>query len=219
VNSMQIILGLDLFGAAVFAISGSLAAGRKRMDLFGVLVLALVTALGGGTLRDLLLGITPVFWVDDLSYLLVVAVASVGTFIAVRSVIVPRRVLLVFDAFGLAVFTMIGAEVALDSTGSSVVAVVMGVMTGVVGGMLRDVLSAEVPLVLRKEIYAIASLCGAVVYVVMSVLNAPDSASITVSLITTLAIRLAAIRWGLSLPVFASKGKNDNDQSDSKNED
>ena len=206
-DSVQIIRGLDLFGVAVFAISGTLAAGRKRMDLFGVLVLALVTALGGGTLRDLLLGITPVFWVSDLSYLLVVAIASVGMFIAVRSISIPRRVLLVFDALGLAVFTMIGAEVALDSTNSSVVAVVMGVMTGVAGGMLRDVLSAEVPLVLRKEIYAIASLCGAVVYVLMSGLSAPDVASITVSIITTLIIRLAAIRWGLSLPVFARKGE------------
>ena len=101
----SVIHGLDLFGVAVFAISGSLAAGRKRMDLFGVLVLALVTALGGGTLRDLLLGITPVFWIDDLSYLLVVLIASVGTFIAVRAMPVPRRVLLVFDAFGLAVFS------------------------------------------------------------------------------------------------------------------
>ena len=214
-----LIQGLDLFGVAVFAISGSLAAGRKRMDLFGVLVLALVTALGGGTLRDLLLGITPVFWVDDLSYLLVVAIASVGTFIAVRALPIPRRVLLVFDAFGLAVFTMIGAEVALAHTGSGVLAVVMGMMTGVVGGMLRDVLSAEVPLVLRKEIYAIASLCGAVVYVVMSELNAADAASITVSIIATLAIRLAAIRWGLSLPVFASRGGSSNGELEEKSDD
>jgi len=214
-----VIHGLDLFGVAVFAISGSLAAGRKRMDLFGVLVLALVTSLGGGTLRDLLLGNTPVFWVDDLSYLLVVLVASVGTFIAVRALPVPKRVLLIFDAFGLAVFTMIGAEIALEFTGSGVVAVVMGIMTGVVGGMLRDVLSAQVPLVLRKEIYAIASLCGAIVYVVMSNLGAADGASITVSIMVTLAIRLAAIRWGLSLPVFASKGEAVNSKSDSKSED
>lgn len=202
----DVVYGLDLFGVAVFAVSGSLAAGRKRMDVFGMLVLALVTALGGGTLRDMILPDTTVFWVDDLYYLLVVLVASMGTFVAIRFMNIPkRRWYLLFDALGLAVFTVIGAEKALDVTGSGVLAVVMGVMTGVVGGMMRDVLSAEVPLVLRKEIYAIASLCGAIVYVVMDVAGAASAASITLSIITTLAIRLAAIRWGLSLPVFASK--------------
>ena len=134
-------------------------------------------------------------------YLLVVLIASMGTFVAVRLMNIPqRRWFLIFDAIGLAVFTVIGATKTMDVTGSGVLAVVMGVMTGVVGGMMRDVLSAEVPLVLRKEIYAIASLCGAIVYVVMNMLGAVDAASITLSIITTLAIRLAAIRWGLSLP-------------------
>jgi uncharacterized membrane protein YeiH len=207
----DVVYGLDLFGVAVFAVSGSLAAGRKRMDIFGMLVLALVTALGGGTLRDMILPDTTVFWVDDLYYLLVVLLASMGTFVAVRLMNVPpRRWFFLFDALGLAVFTVIGASKALDVTDSGTLAVVMGVMTGVVGGMMRDVLSAEVPLVLRKEIYAIASLCGAIVYVVMDVAGAASAASITLSIITTLAIRLAAIRWGLSLPVFASRQNDGN---------
>lgn len=204
----QAIYALDLFGVAVFAVSGSLVAGRKRMDIFGVLVLALVTALGGGTLRDLLLDSGPIFWIDNLSYVLVVVAISILTFIAVRLLPVPRLVLLISDALGLAVFTMIGTAKALDATNSGIVAIIMGVMTGIAGGIIRDVLSAEVPLVLRKEIYATASLCGSLVYVLMSHLNLSSVATIVLSIITTLSIRLAAIRWGLSLPLFMSKHDN-----------
>jgi len=188
---------------AVFAVSGSLAAGRKRIDIFGVLVLALVTALGGGTLRDLLLRDGDVFWIANTVYLLVVLIAALFTFFVVRVLTIPRRWLLLFDAVGLAVFTMIGADKALAVTDSGVLAVVMGMMTGVVGGMLRDVLLSEVPLVLHKEIYATATLAGAIAYVVMVTLGAPYAASVVVSIAVTLGIRLAAMRWGLSLPLFA----------------
>jgi len=203
----QIIYIMDFLGVVVFAVSGSLAAGKKRMDLFGVLVLAMVTSLGGGTLRDMLLDSGPVFWVADPAYLLVVLGASIATFIAVRTLNAPRRRwFLVFDAMGLAVFTVIGTAKALETGTGAGVAVVMGVMTGVAGGIIRDVLSAEVPLVLRKEIYAVGSLCGAIVYVLMNMLHAVDTASIIVSILSTFIIRMAAIRWGLSLPVFTFKG-------------
>ncbi len=202
------IYALDLFGVAVFAVSGSLAAGRKRMDIFGVLVLALATALGGGTLRDLLLDSGPIFWIDNLTYVLVVVVASILTFVAVRLVPVPRLALLIADALGLAVFTMIGTAVALNATDSGIVAVIMGVMTGVAGGMVRDILSAEVPLVLRREIYATASLCGSLVYILTSYLNLLSVVIIALSVVATLSIRLAAIRWDLSLPLFVSKDGN-----------
>ncbi len=201
----QIIYALDLFGVAVFAISGALAAGRKRMDIFGVIVLGLVTALGGGTLRDTLLNRGPIFWVADRTYLLVGAIASVLTFVVMRRLSAPRRGLILSDAFGLAVFTLIGTAKTLDATGSGGLAVVMGIMTGVAGGMIRDVLSAEVPLVLRREIYATASLCGALVYVAMSHLALPGVACLVVSVLATLSIRLAAIHWGLSLPLFMVK--------------
>ena len=170
----QIIYGLDLFGVAVFAVSGSLAAGRKRMDVFGVIVLGLVTALGGGSLRDALLDSGPVFWVEDPGYLLVAVAASMLTFIVVRVISVPWRGLLISDALGLAVFMAIGTDKALAITGSPSVAIVMGVMTGVAGGMIRDVLSAEVPLILRKEIYATAALCGSLAYVILSRLGLTD---------------------------------------------
>ena len=205
----KIIYSFDLFGVAVFAVSGSLAAGRKRMDIFGVIVLGLVTALGGGTLRDTLLDSGPVFWVVDPVYLFVAVAASVVTFFAVRAVSVPWRGLLVSDAFGLAVFMAIGTAKALAITNFPSVAMVMGVMTGVAGGMLRDVLSAEVPLILRREIYATAALCGALAYIVMSSLGVRKILCLLLSAVITLVIRLAAIHWGFSLPVFKSKDKLD----------
>jgi len=204
-NPAQIIYGLDLFGVAVFAISGSLAAGRKRMDVFGVIVLGLVTALGGGSLRDTLLDSGPVFWVEDPGYLLVAVASSMLTFIVVRVISVPWRGLLISDALGLAVFMAIGTAKALGITGSPSVAIVMGVMTGVAGGMIRDVLSAEVPLILRKEIYATAALCGSLAFVILNRLGLPDITCLAVSATATLLIRLAAITWGFSLPVFKSK--------------
>ena len=200
-----VIYGLDLFGVAVFAVSGSLAAGRKRMDVFGVIVLGLVTALGGGTLRDALLDSVPVFWIDDPGYLLIAVSASLLTFIAVRIISIPWRSLLISDALGLAVFMAIGTSKALGITNSPSVAVVMGVMTGVAGGMVRDVLSAEVPLILRKEIYATAALCGSLVYVILFSSGLSNLSCLILSAVVTLFIRLAAIHWGFALPVFKSK--------------
>lgn len=204
-DPVKIIYGLDLFGVAVFAVSGSLAAGRIRMDVFGVIVLGLVTALGGGTLRDVLLDAGPVFWVEDRVYLLVAVTSSLATFVAARLISIPWQGLLISDALGLAVFMAIGTAKALAVTGAPSVAMVMGVMTGVAGGMVRDVLSAEVPLVLRKEIYATAALCGSLVYVILNGLGRSNITCLALAAMTTLAIRLAAIHWNLSLPVFKSK--------------
>ncbi len=206
----EILYGLDLFGVAVFAVSGSLAAGRKHMDVFGVIVLALVTALGGGTLRDTLLDVGPVFWIGDRIYLLVAVASALLTFFAVRVITVPWRVLLISDAFGLAVFMAIGTAKTLAVTQLPSIAMIMGVMTGVAGGMIRDVLSAEVPLILRKEIYATAALCGALVFIIMNRFGLADSACLLLSAIVTLLIRLAAIHYNVSLPVFKSREELDN---------
>ena len=200
-----IIYSLDLFGVAVFAVSGSLAAGKKRMDVFGAVVLGLATALGGGTMRDILLNAGPVFWIENPVYLLVAAASSLATFCAVRIVSVPRRGLLISDAFGLAVFMAIGTAKALTVTNSSSVALVMGVMTGVAGGMLRDILSAEVPLILRKEIYATAALCGSLVYIALRGAALPETICLLLAAAVTLVIRLAAIHWNLALPAYKSK--------------
>lgn len=211
----KIIYALDLFGVGVFAVSGALAAGRKRMDVFGVVVLGLVTALGGGTLRDTLLDSGPVFWIHDPVYLLVGTGFALLTFFAVRFITSHRMGLLVSDAFGLAIFTAIGTSVALRTTDSTSVAMVMGVMTGTAGGMMRDVLCAEVPLVLRREIYATAALCGSFAYVAMKTLAFQNTLCIIISVTVTLFIRLAAIHWRLSLPVFRSgDGKDMNNRGE-----
>ena len=212
-DKSQIIYVLDLFGVAVFTISGSLAAGRKKMDIFGVMVLGLVTALGGGTLRDMLLDSGSVFWIENRLYLLVVFITAVITFVSVRVLTIPKRGLLISDAIGLAVFTLIGTSKTLEIINSDIVAVLMGIITGVAGGMIRDVLSAEVPLILRKEIYATAALCGSLIYVVMRHTSIPEILGVILSMAVTLSIRLAAIHWSLSLPVFVAKDDIDGKES------
>jgi len=198
---------LDLFGVAVFAVTGSLAAGRKRLDLFGVLVVALATALGGGTLRDLILGMRPVFWLADLKYIAVGVAAATLTFILGRFRGMPKGILLTADALGLAVFTVIGADRAMSASVAPVIAIIMGVMTAVVGGMIRDILCGEIPMILRREVYATASLCGAVTFVILASLLPEQQFQPLVGIVVTLVIRLAAIRWKLSLPVFAPRGE------------
>jgi uncharacterized membrane protein YeiH len=215
VDPVKIIYGFDLFGVAVFAVSGSLAAGRKQMDVFGVVVLGLVTALGGGTLRDTLLDAVPVFWIDDRVYLLVAVAAALLTFTSVRIIRVPLRGLLIFDAIGLAVFMAIGTAKTLAVTKPSI-SMIMGVMTGVAGGMIRDILSAEIPLILRKEVYATAALCGSLVYVVMNRLGFLDTACLLLSATVTLLIRLAAIHYNFALPVFRSRDEPDNSRIKTK---
>jgi len=195
---------MDLFGVAVFAVTGSLAAGKKRMDLFGVVVLATVTGLGGGTLRYLVLGAGPVFWVSSPIYLLVAVETAIVTFFLVRFCGLPLKLLSVADAFGLAVFTVLGTQKALDMGISPGIAVVMGIMTGVVGGMIRDVLSGEIPLILCREIYATASLCGAVTFCLVSFALQNQSFAAVAAVIVTLALRLSAIKWKMSLPLYIS---------------
>ena len=191
---------LDLLGTGVFAVSGALAAGKKRMDLFGVAVLGLVTAVGGGTIRDLILNAHPVFWVEDTVYLHTALAAAILTFLVTRFRALPTAVLTLADALGLAVFTVIGAQKALALETPGVIAVIMGVMTGVAGGIIRDILSGQIPLILRREIYATASLCGATTLVLLSRIVESHSAAAGASAAVTLGIRLAAIRWKLSLP-------------------
>jgi len=198
---------LDLFGTAVFAATGALAAGRKHMDVFGVVVVALVTALGGGTARDVVLGAGPVFWVHDAAYVVVAGCAALGTFVLARFARLPGRALLVADAFGLAVFTAVGAQQAFASGAGGLITVIMGVMTGVVGGMLRDVLCGEIPLILRKEIYATASLAGAVAFVLLRSNGVERLPATAAAVGIVLVVRLAAIHWRLSLPIFPERGE------------
>ncbi|MEZ4386884.1 MAG: trimeric intracellular cation channel family protein [Candidatus Krumholzibacteriia bacterium] len=196
------IASLDLFGVAVFAVTGALAAGRKRMDLFGVLLLATVTAVGGGTTRDLLLG-QPVFWVSQPRYLGVITAVALLTVVAARRVsFLLDKPLIHFDAFGLALFSVMGAGRANAVDAPFAVCVVMGVLTGVFGGILRDVISNQVPLILRSELYATCAVLGATAYLALERLGLPVPWPTTLGFAAALALRLAALRWHLRLPVF-----------------
>ncbi|WP_426416613.1 trimeric intracellular cation channel family protein [Aestuariirhabdus sp. LZHN29] len=197
---------LDLFGTAVFAISGCLIAGRQRMDLFGVMVVALATAIGGGTFRDLILGATPVFWVRDPLYIQIGMASALTVFWGARRININLSELKYADALGLAVFTIIGTQKALDYGAGVTIAMMMGIMTGVMGGMIRDLLCGQVPMVLRSEIYAAASMVGAGVYLLLLAMQVSQEASMLLSALVTLVIRVLAIRKNLSLPTFRFHG-------------
>lgn len=198
---------LEHFAVSVAAITGVLAARGKQVDLFGVLVLALVTAFGGGTVRDVLLGDLPVFWTADQSYILNGTITAVVTFYLVRFHELPTSVLMVADAFALALFTMIGTRKGLAFHAGPSIAVIMGVTTGVAGGILRDLLIGEIPLVFRREIYlyATAAFGGASAFVLLYQLSFNAKWNAVLSTLVTLLLRLAGIRWQITLPLFRPK--------------
>lgn len=202
---MTLLQILDHIGVAVFAISGALAARRQHMDPFGVLVLATATAIGGGTIRDVLLSGQEVFWIEAESYLHVILIASLITLFLPLPEGSPLKLLTLADAAGLALFTVGGLERALAVNASPTVSVIMGVLTGVAGGMLRDMLAGQVPLILRKEIYASASIIGGISYFLLSYAGVSMQWNAVAAMLICFVIRLAALRWHLSMPSFPLK--------------
>jgi uncharacterized membrane protein YeiH len=199
---------LEHFGVGVSAISGVLAARGKKVDLFGVIVLALVTAFGGGTVRDVLVG-EPVVWIRDPAFLLNATAVALLTFFVRRVRDLPQSVLLIADAFALALFTIVGTRKGVALEFAPPVAVLLGVVTGVAGGILRDVLTGEVPLVFQPQIYlyATAALIGATAFVTAHQWW-PNHPGITVGCtVLILLLRLAGIRLKLSLPVLEPERK------------
>ena len=201
---------IEHIAVAGCAISGVLAAAGRKVDLFGVMVLATVTAFGGGTLRDVVLGDLPVFWIRDGNYLYTVLIAAVFTFFAARRFEFPGAVLQAADAAGLALFAISGTRKAIailasrDMPESIVIAVAMGVTTGVAGGALRDLLMREIPFVFRREIhlYATAAAAGATAFALLRRFGWPENQAAATGILIVLSLRLAAIRWKLSLPLF-----------------
>lgn len=191
----------DFVGVAVFAISGALAAGRKRLDLLGVIVIAMVTAIGGGTMRDLLLGRT-VFWIPQPQYLYIIVIAALVTILYTRHWRPPRRTLVIADALGLALFAISGAQIARSAGVSAPVVVIMGTMTGAAGGLIRDILTAEIPMILRRgQIYATAAIIGVVLFLLLLGVVPAGIAAIT-GMATIAGVRIAGVVWNISLPVF-----------------
>lgn len=196
---------LDWFGLVVFATTGALVASRKEMDIFGFALLATAAGIGGGTLRDVLLGQLPVFWVQQPAYLLVcVGVAALLFFTAH---IPQSRLTLVLwlDAIGLALFAVTGAEKTLLSGAGPVVAVAMGVMTATFGGIIRDILGGETPIILSREIYVTAALLAALVFVAGLALGLTHPVALVSGFVAGFVLRAAALIWGWSLPRYRSR--------------
>ena len=198
---------LEHFGIAVSAISGALAGRGKQVDLFGVLVLALVTAFGGGAVRDVMIGDVPVFWIRNPAALINATLTGLATFFFVRYYEPPLKFLLVADAFALAFFTIAGARKGIDFHLAPGAVVAVGVITGVAGGILRDVLTGEIPLVFRPHIYlyATAAIIGASGFILLERTYPRAPVNVAAAIGGILFLRLAAIRWKLVLPAFQEK--------------
>ena len=192
----------NLFGVLMFAISGALAASGKNMykDLFGLSFTGFATAIGGGTLRDIILDAHPIAWVADNNYLIAITLGIILTVIFKRQLVKIPKILLIFDTIGIAIYTIIGMEKALELHVAPLAAVLMGLFTAVMGGVIRDTLINEIPQIFRKEIYATACIAGALVYLALKYSNLPMIWSAIISIITIIAVRLAAIKFKWSLP-------------------
>lgn len=197
---MNLLYALDLIGTFVFAISGLRLAAKKDMDLFGAAVIAFVTAVGGGTTRDVLLGATPVAWINNIDYPIAIILAVPFTLLFKKYIVNLKRTFFIFDSIGIALFTISGMQKALDFGLNPGMAMVMGMVSAVVGGVIRDILCNEIPLIFRKEIYATPCLLGAFAFYIFSELglNLDVNYIITTSII--LIIRVVAIKYNLSMP-------------------
>ena len=205
-GSILLIFSLQMAATMVCAIGGALAAGRKRMDPIGLIFVSFVAAVGGGSLRDLLLDRHPVFWIAQPSYLTVSLVTALLTWLFIRRWTLPERILGYIDAFGLALFSVSGIQIAQDLGHSIAICMFMGVITGVVGGILRDLLCGDIPQVFQGgELYASAALCGGAAYFLVDGLGASAQLSALVGAVTVVLLRLAALRLGWRLPVMNIK--------------
>jgi uncharacterized membrane protein YeiH len=216
-----LLLVLDLVGTFVFALSGAMAGVRRRVDLFGVLVLSFAAANAGGMTRDLLIGAVPPAVLTDWRYLAVSLVAGVITFYWNAKIDRLQSAVLIFDALGLATFAVAGAQKALVHGLEPVMAALLGMLTGIGGGMVRDVLLAEVPTVLRADIYATAALAGAALVVIGNLLLLPSVPTAIAGAALCFGLRMVAIRrgWHLPTPAFASPAANPADRAAAANDD
>jgi uncharacterized membrane protein YeiH len=197
---VELIYVLDILGTFAFALSGALFASDKKFDLFGVIIIAFVTAVGGGMLRDILINAHPINWIGDLNYLWTIFIAVVFTFLFKSKIAYLSKTLFLFDTIGLSVFTLLGLEKALLFDLHPFVALIMGMISAVFGGVLRDVLTNQVPLIFQKEIYASACLAGGITYLLLHYFGISENSNFIISAIVIISIRVIAVRFKLQLP-------------------
>lgn len=198
----QLLFILYLVAIVAEAMTAALAAGRRQMDWLGVALLGSITALGGGSVRDILLGRHPLTWIEHPSYLLITSAAALATIVIARHMHHLRRMFLFLDAVGLVVFTVIGCNIAVEFDLPVVVVIASGMITGCVGGILRDVLCTEVPLIFRAELYATVSIVTGGCYVLGRWLGVPHDIVVLAAMAIGLTLRLLALRYGWSMPKF-----------------
>ncbi|MGJ8745722.1 trimeric intracellular cation channel family protein [Polaribacter sp.] len=197
---MELIYVLDILGTFAFAISGALVASDKKFDLFGVLIIAFVTAVGGGMLRDVLINAHPINWIGDLNYLYTIFVAVIFTFLFKSKIAHLSKTMFLFDTIGISVFTLLGLEKGLSYDLHPIIALLMGMISAVFGGVLRDVLTNKIPLIFEKEIYASACLAGGIVYLTLNQFHVSNNIIFIISALVVVLIRVIAVRFHLQLP-------------------
>ena len=197
---MNLIYAIDLIGTFVFAISGVLTATKQKFDLFGAAVIAFVTAIGGGTLRDMMIGSQPVGWMLDTNYLILIGTAVPVSFFFRKYIQKLRKTMFLFDAIGIGLFTILGLEKTLAMGIAPPIAVIMGVVSAVFGGVVRDVLCNIVPLIFRGEIYATACLTGGILYLILSFFSIEQPVAMVVTILFIIIVRVLAVKRHWTLP-------------------
>lgn len=201
----------DLIGTFAFAISGIRLASGKQIDWFGAYIIGLVTAIGGGTVRDLLLDVTP-FWMLDSSYFITTGVALLATLLFKEKIFKWNNTLFLFDTIGLGLFTTLAISKSIDANLPVWVCIVMGTITGSIGGLIRDILLNEVPLLLQKDIYAIACIAGGLAYFFCSYIDLSRTLTELIAATIIILVRVIAVKFHIHLPVLKSINVNDNDE-------
>jgi|TARA_B110000858_G_scaffold2450_2_gene2703 uncharacterized membrane protein YeiH len=197
---MEVIYVLDILGTFAFAISGALVALDKKFDIFGVIIIAFVTAVGGGMLRDVLINAHPINWIGDLNYLYIIFSAVLFTFLFKSKIAYLSKTMFLFDTIGISVFTLLGLQKGLSYDLHPIIAIIMGMISAVFGGVLRDVLTAKIPLIFEKEVYASACLAGGISYLILNYFKVDENINFIVSAIVIASIRAVAVKFHLELP-------------------
>jgi len=193
---------LDILGTIAFAISGALSAMNRRLDLFGIFIIAFVTAIGGGTIRDVLIGSTPVMWMENVLYIYLIGFVTILAIVFRNKLNYLKKSLFLFDTIGLGVFTITGVETGIQNNLDPIISVALGAVTGTFGGVIRDILCNEIPVIFRKEIYATACLIGALAYVILYDMGVNADIIYVVTSLTVICIRIIVVKYHLTLPSF-----------------
>lgn len=192
----------DILGTIAFTISGALAAMSRKLDLFGIFIIAFVTATGGGTVRDILIGNNPVMWMENTFYIYLISIVTFLAIVFRRKINHLKTSLFLFDTIGLGVFTITGVEAGINNGLDPIISIALGAITGTFGGVIRDILCNEIPVIFRKEIYATACLIGALAYVILYDLDVENDIIYVVTSLIVISIRLLVVRYKIALPSF-----------------